>query len=327
MELAKIFSNHMVFQAEKPMRFFGTGKGEIEICFEGKCYQNNFDTERWVFELPAHAYGGPFEISISLAWETTVLKDIWFGDLFLCAGQSNVQFLVKEEKNKQIQNCNPLLRYFVSDRVENYEGFKSKDGWQVCKENGVGGWSALGYHIAEKYAKKKGVPVGVVGCFQGASVIRSWLPERVLDESVFVELEKRHGDSVAESWSAWNKDCVLYERTFSPLIPFAFKSVVWYQGESDTTVDESRVYTELLARLIGSWREDLRDHDLPFVVVEICDYDTRNDDGWHAIQRCQQEVVNCVKGVTTVTSKDVCEHFDIHPSDKEALAEKIVQVL
>ena len=103
--------------------------------------------------------------------------------------------------------------------------------------------------------------------------------------------------------------------------------MIWYQGESNTTVAEGKVYTQLLAGLIKSWREDLKDLELPFVIVEICDYDPRNDDGWRAIQQCQQEVVKVVKNVKTVTSKDVCEHFEIHLSNKEKLAEKIVDVL
>ena len=61
--------------------------------------------------------------------------------------------------------------------------------------------------------------------------------------------------------------------------------------------------------------------------MEICDCDSRNDDGWRAIQQCQQDVVKIVKNVTTVTSKDVCEHFDIHPANKEKLARKIARVL
>ena len=105
------------------------------------------------------------------------------------------------------------------------------------------------------------------------------------------------------------------------------KGIIWYQGESNTTIPESKVYTELLIRLISSWREDLKDIELPFIVVEICDFDGRNDDGWRAIQYCQQEIVNYCKNVKTVTSKDVCESENIHPANKEKLAEKISTAL
>ena len=326
MKLAKIFTNNMMLQAEKSIRFFGEGKGKVESTIEKNVYKKSFDGEMWEMELPSHAYGGPFDIQVRLNGEETVLKNVLFGDVFLFAGQSNVQFLVKEEKGKYIEN-NPQLRFYVSDRIVAYEGLKSEDGWQLGEKESIAEWSALGYHVAEKYSAKKGVPVGVVGCYQGASVIRSWMPERELDESVFVELEKRHGDHLVEEWSVWNRDCQLYKFTFSPLIPFSFKGVIWYQGESDTTVEEGKVYTQLLAKLIKAWREDLQDKDLPFIVVEICDFDSRNDDGWRAIQKCQQEVSGIVKNVTTVTSKDVCAHNNIHPADKEQLAVKIVEVL
>ena len=290
MKLAQLFTDHMILQAEKPVRFFGEGKGTVEIFLCGKEYTNSFEQERWVLELPPQPYGGPFDIQIRLDGEETVLKDVLFGDVFLFAGQSNMQLLVKEEKGKRIEAHYPLLRYYVSDRIENHDGLKSKDGWQVGEKESVGKWSALGFHIAEKYAARKGVPVGAIGCFQGASGMRRWMPARELDESVFVPLKKRHWDSTAEIWSEWNGDCQLYERTFSPLIPFSLKGVIWYQGESDTTVDEGKVYTRLLEKLIKAWREDLKDDDLPFVIVQICDFDPRNDEGWRAIQNCQQEV-------------------------------------
>ena len=326
MNLAKIFTDNMMLQAGKPVRFFGEGKGTVKITVAKNVYEKSFDGKTWEMELPPFAYGGPFDIQIHLNGEERVLKNVLFGDIFLFAGQSNLQLLVKEEKGKRIEN-NPKLRYYVSDRIESYEGLKSKDGWQLGQKESIGDWSALGYHVAEKYAAKKGVPVGVVGCYQGASGIRSWIPERELDESVFVELEKRHGDYLAAEYAVWNRDCQLYKYTFSPLIPFSFKGVIWYQGESDTTVEEGKVYTQLLVKLIKAWREDLKDKDLPFVVVEICDFDSRDDDGWRAIQNCQQKVSKIVKNVTTVTSKDVCEHTTIHPADKEQLAIKIVEVL
>ena len=327
MKLADIFSDNMVFQAGKPVRFFGTGKGEIAVTLGGETHRKEIPDENWVFELPARPYCDSCNILIRTGEEEIQLRNVAFGDVFLCAGQSNMQFEAREEKGASAAEDDDGIRYFVTDRIEEYSGVKSADGWKLCKKGEVGNWSALGLHIAQKYRKERGVPVGIVGCFQGASAIRSWLPESALDESVFVPLKERHADSRDPVFSVWNGDCDLYRRTFLPIVPFSFQGAVWYQGESDTAAAESKVYTELLARLISSWRHDLRDDELPFVVVEICDYDLRDDRDWHAIQRCQQQAANRVKGVTVVTSKDVCEHGNIHPSNKEKLAEKIVRVL
>ena len=326
MKLANIFSDNMVFQAEKNVRFFGKGKGCVSITLKNQTYTKNFFGDSWVLELPPQQYGGPYDIKIRLQEEDIILRNVVFGDVFLCAGQSNMQFSVAQENDGKIKD-NDYIRYFVSDRIQQHTGQKSADGWIVCKSDAVEYWSALGLHIAENYQNKKDVFVGIVGCFQGASVIRSWIPKNELDETVYVPLEQRHRDCIDKRWFSWNGDSQLYENTFLPIAPFSFKAVIWYQGESDTTVAEGKVYTNLLRKLIIAWRDSLKDYDLPFVVVQICDFDNRSDEGWRSIQQCQQEVSEIIENVQTVTSKDVCEHCDIHPSNKKKLGEKISNIL
>lgn len=140
-------------------------------------------------------------------------------------------------------------------------------------------------------------------------------------------IEKLHADYSAPQYSLWNKDGALYEKTFLPIVPFTFKSVIWYQGESDTTIDEGKIYKELLKRMILCWRKDLRDEKLPFVIVEICDYDDRNDDGWRIIQQKQRECAKETDGTIYVQSSDVCNHENIHPARKICLANRIAEEL
>ena len=326
MKLADIFCDNMVFQAEKPICFFGEGCGTVEITLKNHTYKESFVGDTWKMELPPQPYGGVFEILVRLDDERIILKNVAFGDVFLCAGQSNMQFSIGEENGATETKDDLQIRYTLSSAMKKHSGLQS-GGWMICKEGEVSSWSALGLHIAQYYRKKKDVFVGIIGCFQGASVIRSWLPTRALDESVYVSMEERHPDNWHEEYGVWNGDSFLYKKKFLPIIPYAMKGVIWYQGESNTTISESKVYMELLSRLISSWREDLEELELPFVVVEICDFDGRNDEGWKAIQSCQQKIVNYCKNVKTVTSKDVCESDNIHPANKEKLAKKVSAVL
>ena len=327
MNLAKIFTDNMVFQANLPIRIFGEGEGAIAVTLGGNTHSQSFVGDSWLIELPPMDYGGPYEIKIYLNGEEKKLSNVYFGDVLLCTGQSNMQFKYCDEVSEKDEVDNPLIRYYVSDKVQAHDGIKSADGWLTLRRGEVGLWSALALHIAEEYQARHGVAVGIVGCFQGASVIRSWLPREMLDDDVYLPIELRHQDSRLEKYAEWNVDSILYERTFLPIAPFAFKSVIWYQGESNTTVEEGSVYPEMLTRLIKTWRRHLMLPELPVVLVEICDYDGRADEGWRTIQRCQGEVARTVPGVTLVTSKDVCEHVHIHPENKEHLAEKIVAAL
>ncbi len=326
-KLAPIFSDNMVFQANKPICVFGEGKGRVKVCFLGKTYEKDCLEEKWVIYLEAFSYGGPYEMYIALNTEEIFLKNIMLGDVILCAGQSNVQFEVQLEKDGENVLENENVRYYISDMIEEHGLIHSKDGWQLGGKEKIQAFSALGFHIGDYLNKKKGVAVGIVGCFQGASIIQSWLDKESLTTDVFVPIEKRHLDSSIEQYSAWNKDSALYEYTFLPITPFAFSAVVWYQGESNTSIAEGAVYDIFLKRLITRWRKDLNDETLPFVIVELCEFEERADEGWKSIQIAQKKVVEQTKYTLFVTSSDVCEHNDIHPCDKRGLAFKISQTL
>ena len=327
MRLANLFCDHMVLQAEKPVRFFGFGKGKIEVRINNKEYVGNMTTETWVFEIEAQDYGEPFKLIIRLNDDQFEFRNCVFGDVFLYAGQSNVQFSLESETPREPIVPNDRIRYYVSDRIENPDGLKSADGWRVCGDETFYQWSAIAYHTSESYLQEKGGYIGAIGCFQGASGIRSWLPKSVLDKSVYLPMEKMHGDYRTEPYAFRNRDSALYEHTFLPLAPFSFKGIIWYQGESDTTIEESKIYKEFLKRLIQTWRKDLDDEEMPFVIVQICDYVYRDDEGWKGIQKAQEEFAQENKGVFLVTSSDVCERDNIHPSNKRALSEKIKDVI
>lgn len=327
MKLAEIFSDNAVFQAEKKICLFGRGKGTLKVVFCGKTYRFSALEDEWKFYLAQETYGGPYTMELELEGEKRVLRNIMIGDVILCAGQSNAQFEVREESDAESVEENENVRFFVSDRIEKHESLHSADGWQVATKEKLLRFSALGFHVADDLNKKKHVAVGVVGCSQNASVIRSWLDKESLTEDVFVPVCDRHRDCVNRTFSEWNGDSALYEHTFLPVASYPYGAVVWYQGESDTTIAEGKIYKTLLKRLIALWRKDTGDRNLPFVVVQICDFQPRNDEGWKCIQRAQEECAKESENVKLVTSSDVCEHGVIHPADKRKLAEKIAAIL
>lgn len=321
--LAHIFSDGMVFQANMPVRIFGTGDGAIEIEFLGRSYHKQSDGAKWVMELEAHDYGGPYCMEIVLDGERKCLKDIMFGDVLLCAGQSNMQFEIGLESGHETAAPNEHIRYFFSDNIEENSRLRSAMGWLPATEGNVCDFSALAYHVAEGIVRDKGVCVGLIACVQGASAIRSWLSEDVLTPEVYLPVEQRHSDSSDPAYARFNQDSACYKKTFLPIAPYTVSTVIWYQGESDTSVAEGTLYLQLLKKLVWLWRQELMNEALPFLVVQICDFDTRADEGWRVIQRAQERAQSEIARVRVVTSSDVCEHTEIHPADKRGLAEKI----
>ena len=329
MKLNKIFSSNMVFAANLPIRIYGEGKGTAEITFAGNTKQFSSNDENWMVEFPPMPSGGPYTLKAVFDEETVVLENIYLGKVLLCAGQSNMQFKLKEaNKPEEGVTANQKLRMFVTDRSEKNERFTPEDGWIVADEENIGDWSAIGYFVADKIAKRDGVAVGIIGCYQGASMIESWVPKGTYQNAGIdiPDLEK-HPDYKNPIYSAWNGDGQLYEYSFKEVFPFSVSEVIWYQGASNSRLGSGEKYANMLALLIAFWRNDLKNPDLPFKIVQIADYDYRNDEGWRKIQKAQLMVQELRDNVTTVICADISETDDIHPPTKHILAERIVKVI
>jgi sialate O-acetylesterase len=317
----------MVLQANKPIRIFGKANGDVKIYFAGNKFETQSTAGKWEIVLPSMSYGGPYEMLICADGEEKRIRDVMVGEVLLCAGQSNMQFtLAGEESYDKTENT--ALRIFVCERIEAYEGIKNKDGWVCCEPNTVKYWTALGYHLASMLYKARGVAVGIIGCYQGASNIQTWLPNEIaLEERFYVDPLQAHPDYRFELYKKWNQPGKLFEYAFLPIVPYSVSQVVWYQGESNTSLVESKIYKDMLVELVSAWRTALKDERLPFIIVQICDFDERDDEAWHAIQLAQKDAVEDIKYAKLVTTSDVCEHFDIHPQHKEKVAEKILKSL
>lgn len=328
MKLNPIFTSHMVFAAGKPIRVWGEGPGKGEILFAGAVRRIDTEDDFWMAEFPPMEYGGGHEMRCVLDGREEVLSDIAIGEVYLMAGQSNMQFKLREGANAGMPADESLdIRLFAPAHSENKETILPSDGW-VKNGDRIDGWTALGYLTADALARKKGITVGLVTCYQGASCIESWVPAGTFAAlGIQIAPEDKHYDHRHPLFERWNGDAYLYNFAFSQVCPFAFSAVVWYQGESDTTPAEGRVYAAELAALIDIWRRDLKNETLPFIIVQIADFTPRLDEGWRLVQQAQLDIQTMRSGVKTVISRDVCETDDIHPKTKQPLALRIAAAL
>ena len=81
LKLAKVFTNHMVLQRNKPIKIFGLADGEVRVSFDGETVFTKPENGKWVAELSPHTHGGPYEIEISSGDEKIVLSDVLIGDV------------------------------------------------------------------------------------------------------------------------------------------------------------------------------------------------------------------------------------------------------
>ncbi len=327
--LASVFSSHMVFAARKPIRIYGEGQGEISITFAGRQISLSSSSDRWFAEFPPMEYGGPYCLTVVLDGKREILEDIYVGEVLLMAGQSNMQFKLRESSfPKEDIRGDGRMRLFTAPRPEEGEPFSPADGWRVCTAENAPQWSALAYHVGQFRTEANNIAVGLICCYQGASVIESWVPEGTFG-AVGISLSdgEKYGDHFHEKYRAWNGDGYLYSHSLSTLFPFSLSAVVWYQGESDASLAESRVYGAELKELIRVWRDSFSDASLPFVVVQIADYINRAGEPWKNIQKAQYDIQFETCFVKTARSADVCENDNIHPPTKVKLAARIAETL
>lgn len=323
MELNQIFRSHMVLQANKPVNIFGKGEGTVKVEINGKTSETMAKGD-WIITLPPSDYSGPHIMKITMNEETVALHDIYFGDVLLIAGQSNLQFKLNlSTYPKENYESNDKIRLFSSKRPEEgSEVFFPEDGWVTLDAENAGHWTAVGYHTALELQKKTNHVVGLVTCYQGGSSIQGWLPhESLANTPAYIPFENRC------SKYPWNEDGFNYNFMFKKLIPFTFKAVVWYQGESNRRIDEAENYYFMLTTLIDLWRKDLKDLTLPFIVIQIHKYAAvlagKDSEGWQTVQAAQVKIAETMENVYCVKSADVCEDNDIHPATKVHLGKRI----
>ncbi len=330
MKFSPIFTDHAVLAAHRPIRVFGEGKGNAVVTLAGITVETVAENGRWLVEFPAMEYGGPYELTLKGENETITLSDIYIGEVYLFAGQSNMLFMLHESNTPAEEYKSfDLLRYAClrNPEMENDTNFDSS--WSVSRTDNVANWSAIAYIAARDIALRKGIAVGAIGCAQGASVIESWVPRGTFEEKgIVLAPESKFADHFFEAYSSWNGDGLLYEKMLLNIIPYSLTGVVWYQGESDTSLEEGKVYAEELRALIEVWRKDFCDEKLPFVIVQLADYMFIEDrPGWPLVQQAQEEVGKNTSGVATVVCRDICEKDMIHPVSKYTLSKRVAEAL
>ena len=329
MELDRIFSSNMVFAANLPIRIYGEGPGRAEISFADYSETVVSTSDSWMVEFPPLSCGGPYTLKVAFEDRDVVIDNIYIGMVLLCAGQSNMQFKLNEGKLPEGGiSADEKLRMFVTDRLEDDERFCAKDGWIVAADDNIMDWSALGFFVASEIAKRDGIAVGIIGCYQGASIIESWVPAGTFENAgIDLSDEAKLPNYRKPEYDAWNGDGHLYAFSFSEVFPFSVSKVLWYQGESNSKLRSEETYLQMLSVLIDVWRRDLRNPELPFIIVQIADYKQRDDENWRMIQKAQLMVQDLREHVTTVVSADVCETNNIHPPTKHILAHRIAEVI
>ena len=192
-KLPNLFSDGMVLQQGKKCKFWGTAEsGEfvnvaLDLGKEGHAI--NVETNKdgkWSADLPALKAGGPYTLTIKGKNEI-VLKDVYVGEVWVCSGQSNMEWSLKNSFNPadDIKNSkNPKIRLFTvkktaSDTPQSDVPRDKVNGqWLECNPDTVPGFSAVAYYFGRDLQKALDVPVGLIHTSWGGTASEEWTSRR-----------------------------------------------------------------------------------------------------------------------------------------------------
>lgn len=187
--LPRIFGDGMVLQRDQAVKVWGwaTTESVIEVRL-GKSPPVSVPVQkgRWQAELPPQPAGGPFTMTFTGA-NKVQREDIYFGDVWLASGQSNMDIPMERIKERFPDEIactpSPLIRQFRVPKAYNFqqpaEDFASGD-WQAARPETILGFSAVGYFFARDLFNHYGVPIGIINNSYGGSPAEGWMSEAAL---------------------------------------------------------------------------------------------------------------------------------------------------
>lgn len=184
--LPSIFADHMVLQRDEPAPVWGIAEpGEtVTVSFDKQQVTATADESgRWRADLSPMTAGGPFTMTVAGS-DTVTFKDVFIGEVWLCSGQSNMEWPVANTLNAEAEMAasdRPLIRMYTARHALSSEPQADVEGgWQVCSPKTVGGFSAVGFYFGRQLRDELDVPVGLVHSSWGGSRAEPWTPREAL---------------------------------------------------------------------------------------------------------------------------------------------------
>ena len=356
LQLSPMYSDNMVIQRGKPVVIKGVAdSGEkVKVVFAGKRKAVTAGKDgRWVAEFDAMPAGGPYKMEISGKSRSFKFSNVWVGEVWLCAGQSNMEFklaacktakedLAAAASQDKIHLFNMKENWLTGDVEWPKEALDSVNRlqyfttgvWEKSSAETAGRFSAVGYHFGRALADSLGCHVGLISCAVGGSTTESWVDRRVLRwEFPEVLYNWNHGD-FGQEWArgralknialADNKlqrhpyhPGYLFDAGIRKLDNYGLKGVLWYQGESNAHNMETH------ARLFELMVEGFRDYfgqELAIQAVQLSGIATRGS--WPWFRDSQRRLAESIDNVGLTVCSDLGHPTDVHPRDKKPVGER-----
>lgn len=369
LKLASPFTDHMVLQRDMPVPVWGSADpgATITVDFSGQQQSARADRSgKWrvnLQPLSANADSKSMTVSVRSTQNTITLSDVVVGEVWICSGQSNMQWKLDSVGNiKALESTPGRIRSFeVPTTVALEEQDYCEAEWLVERPNSAVATAFA--HYLEEYAD---VPIGILLNAWGSSSIEAWMPRDMTEtvphfKTIMEEFDTndRNIQQIKDTLSAgppWDKNQnfflrhqpnVLYNAMMKPLVPYACRGLVWYQGERNTgaiggmpegkwtaRVAGMQLYGEVLQKWIQHYREEWEQPEMHFLVVMLPGFGKLIDPepeqtmaspdarSWAWMRESQLRVLE-LQHTGVANTIDLGHPTNIHPGDKLPVGQRL----
>ncbi|MBO4340394.1 MAG: endonuclease/exonuclease/phosphatase family protein [Bacteroidales bacterium] len=336
-KLPSIFSDNMVFQQNTKAAVWGwTDPGRkvtIKASWSSAKVMATADSDgKWIARIQTPPSGGPYDVTISDG-EKTVLKNVLVGEVWFCSGQSNMEMPMRGFRNQPVEGAAEIIMSAkpetqirmctVKRKASLSPVYDCEGSWKENTPEAVSATSATAYWFALKVHQMLGVPVGLLISEWGASTIETWMDRETISTLFPGEFDLSFLDGKDLPKKKHQTPCTLFNGQISPLIPFTFKGMLWYQGESNRYRPDQ--YVRLQKEYVSMMRRLFENPDAPFYYVQIAPYRQEGEDDFTSGYFCeaQQKSLELIPHSGMATTTDVGECGCIHPRRKKEVGDRL----
>lgn len=336
-ELAPLFADNMVLQRDSKAAIWGKAQPGARVVItstwaKGKTVVHADDQGRWNVMLATPSAGGPHELTFNDGDRLT-LKNILIGEVWICAGQSNMEMTMRGFMGQPVEGAAELIltaKPSVPIRSCNLSRIKSLELEEECDarwfehtSEGVAEASATAYFFAKRLCDVLGVPVGIINVSWGGSPIEAWMNPELLRREFAEEFSFAHLDSM--TWpeeNPWKAPGVLYNGMLHSVAPYTAKGFLWYQGCDNISRYEQ--YKRLQPAFVKMLRKGWGNDKMPFYFAQIAPYRYAGEERPSAgyMMWAQAQTLQKIPFSGMVATHDVGSRYCVHPPKKKQVGDR-----
>jgi len=367
-KLPSILGNNMVIQRDQPVNIWGQAEPSEKILVqldEDIARATADDNGFWGVTLkPREASRQSLQMTISgTKSQNMTLENILVGEVWICSGQSNMQFSMLETHSPipEIQKADysRIRLFYVPRKISTSPQNDVNAEWDICSPETIGPFSAVAYYFGWEIHTELDIPVGLINTNWGGTRIEPWTPDSGFPREPLGTLYKNNLKEALPKLQDWIRTTsqalendtyihpqpqipghpfqnnrtptVLYNAMIHPLIRFPIRGALWYQGESNR--NDGLEYTAKMEALIKGWRSAWQLGDFPFYYVQLAPfnygYTLINDESdildFYRLPLIWEAQQNALNIPNTgmAVVTDITDLYNIHPQNKKDVGHRL----